>query len=288
MIILAISTNEDSLKCLCRFMSSKNMFEHCDSLLIHTNKGFMKDAVKVLQDSRDFSKYDMLIFSDMDRDQELAAGIAVKLQTSCLSKCTDISLDNDVLNVKREVFGGLSHLSLSIKNKPCVITFSDAVLKNNNEDLIIEPETLEVNAYCSNTKLLSEKKILKTVDLTTADKIVSIGRGIGKKEDLEIVQNLAKCFGAEIGCSRPLSEDYKWLPIERQVGLTGETVKPKLYIAIGISGQVQHVVGMRDSQVVVAINNNKSAPIFEYCDYGLVGDLFAIVPALSKMLNEKV
>jgi electron transfer flavoprotein alpha subunit len=247
----------------------------------------MKDAVGLLRNKKKLSGYDLFVLSDLDRDQEIAAGLSVILQTGCLTMCADIAVVDGSLKVKREVFGGLAHLNLSVKKMPYVVTLSSAALDSENQDLPFQGERFDVSAENSQLKVLSTKEIKKTVDLSSAKKIVSVGRGIGKQENIEIIEKLAESMGAELGCSRPLSEDYKWLPLERQVGLTGETVKPELYFATGISGQVQHLVGMRDSRVVVAINNNKSAPIFQYCDYGIIGDLFEIVPIISQMISEK-
>ena len=124
--------------------------------------------------------------------------------------------------------------------------------------------------------------------LKDAEVIVSAGRGFKKKEDLAVIEELARVLNGVVGASRPLTSDLGWLPEERQVGLTGTTVKPKLYFAIGISGQIQHLTGMRDSRVVVAINTDKHAPIFQECDYGVVGDLYAVVPALAKELKARL
>jgi electron transfer flavoprotein alpha subunit len=119
-----------------------------------------------------------------------------------------------------------------------------------------------------------------TVDLTAAPVIVSVGRGIKEKEYIPVVQRLAEALGAELAASRPIC-DNGWLPMERQVGSSGQTVSPKLYLAVGISGAIQHLVGMKGSKTIIAINKDASAPIFEVADYGVVGDLFEIVPALT-------
>jgi electron transfer flavoprotein alpha subunit len=121
----------------------------------------------------------------------------------------------------------------------------------------------------------------QTVDLSAAPVIVSVGRGIGEQENIGIVEELAKALGAELAASRPIC-DNGWLPMERQVGSSGQTVSPKLYLAVGISGAIQHLVGMKGSKAVIAINKDENAPIFEVADYGVVGDLFEIVPALTK------
>ncbi|MGB6781031.1 MAG: electron transfer flavoprotein subunit alpha/FixB family protein [Terracidiphilus sp.] len=124
----------------------------------------------------------------------------------------------------------------------------------------------------------------QTVDLATAPLIVSVGRGIREAENLQLVEELAAALGAELAASRPIC-DNGWLPMERQVGSSGQTVAPKLYLAVGISGAIQHLVGMKGSQCIVAINKDPDAPIFEVADYGIVGDLFEVVPALTEAIK---
>jgi electron transfer flavoprotein alpha subunit len=128
------------------------------------------------------------------------------------------------------------------------------------------------------------REAAQTVDLSTAAVIVSVGRGIGEQDNLKLVEELASALGAELAASRPIC-DAGWLPMERQVGSSGQTVAPKLYLAVGISGAIQHLVGMKGAKTVVAINKDADAPIFEVADIGVVGDLFEVVPALTRAIR---
>lgn len=129
------------------------------------------------------------------------------------------------------------------------------------------------------------REAARAVDLTAADIIVSVGRGIKEKENIPIVEQLAQALGGELAASRPIC-DNGWLPMERQVGSSGQTVSPKVYFAIGISGAIQHLVGMKGAKTIIAINKDANAPIFEIADYGIVGDLFEIVPALTEEIKK--
>jgi len=129
------------------------------------------------------------------------------------------------------------------------------------------------------------KEAKSAVDLTQAPLIVAIGRGIKAPENIPQAEALAKALGGEIAASRPIC-DEGWLPMERQIGSSGQTVAPKLYLALGISGAIQHVVGMKGARTIVAINKDSNAPIFEIADYGIVGDIFEIMPALTEALEK--
>jgi len=130
------------------------------------------------------------------------------------------------------------------------------------------------------------KKKASSVNLSAARIVVGVGRGIARQEDLALVENLARVLGAEIACSRPIAEGVNWLPRERYLGVSGAVIKPDLYLAVGISGQVQHMVGVTDAKTIVAINKDKLAPIFAHADYGIVGDLYKVVPLLIAVLQK--
>ena len=129
------------------------------------------------------------------------------------------------------------------------------------------------------------KETKQAVDLTQAERIVAVGRGIKGAEHLKLVRRLAKALNAEVAASRPIC-DAGWLPMDRQIGSSGQTVAPKLYLALGISGAIQHLVGMKGSRTIVVVNKDADAPIFEVADYGIVGDLFELIPALMAELGD--
>ncbi|MDX1623212.1 MAG: electron transfer flavoprotein subunit alpha/FixB family protein [Gemmatimonadota bacterium] len=151
-------------------------------------------------------------------------------------------------------------------------------------------EIVEVDVDLSDVEVRTEvldtfQEVEDTVDLSRSDVIVAVGRGIGDEENLEIVRELADALGGQLAASRPVC-DNEWLPMDRQIGSSGQTVAPRLYVAVGISGAIQHIVGMKGSQTVVAINKDPDAPIFAVSDYGVVGDLFEIVPELTRRVKE--
>lgn len=150
----------------------------------------------------------------------------------------------------------------------------------------VEKFSPQLDASAIRTRPLEPfRESARAVDLGAAEVIVSVGRGIKEKDNLPLVEELAKALGGEVAASRPIC-DNGWLPMERQIGSSGQTVSPKLYVAIGISGAIQHLVGMKGSKTIVAINKDSNAPIFEVADYGIVGDLFEVIPALTEEVKK--
>jgi electron transfer flavoprotein alpha subunit len=235
-----------------------------------------------------------LLIGGSKRGRELAPRIATRLKTGCAADCISLSVDQDNrIMSTRMVYGGNSNVILVSKNKPLVASVRPKTFERLPKDELRKGRivNLEIQVGEPRAKVVSIIGAEKgRVNIRNSPIIVTAGRGVKKKEDLSIIEEFASTIGGVVAGSRPLVEDFKWLPKERQVGLSGETVKPSLYVAVGVSGQIHHIVGMKDSRVVVAINSDEAAPIFEACDYGIVGDLYQVIPELSKafksMLNK--
>jgi len=220
--------------------------------------------------------------------KEIAAFSAALSGATYAPEVSDIFVDGEVVRYARAILGGGVIATYRVKAPYLVATYQLYQYPPPEGGQQI-PETIEMEVLAERSKVsrMEVKPLEKVgVDLRKADRIVSVGRGLAKKEDLDMIKKLAELLKAEIGCTRMLTEDYKWLPAERQVGLTGVIVSPRLYMAIGISGQIQHVVGFNKAKIVVAINKDKNAPIHQHADYSIVDDLYKIVPALISYLEK--
>ena len=229
---------------------------------------------------------DVILVGSTRDGKEIASRLAVKLGRPCTSEVFGVALDGGVLQGRRNVFAGklVAEVALPL---PCVVALKVGTTSALPPSAAAAAEKA-MGFLPSKTKLLEMREKEKgTVDLKGAKLIVAAGRGVKKKEDLALVSDLAAALEGAVGCSRPLSADMGWLPEEHHIGLTGVTVHPDLYIAVGISGQLQHVAGIKDSKVIAAVNTDKSAPMFEASDYGVVGDLYAVLPAMLKEIKAR-
>lgn len=220
------------------------------------------------------------------RGKVLAGTMAVHLDTSVISSVNELSVIDDELVCRRMVYGGTAMRKEKFVKSYGVITVSNGIFDVvPSTDTTAEIEAIAGVPSASLKRISRNEKTEGTVNLVAAKRIVDVGRGLAAEEDLEMCRSLAKILDGEVGCSRPVAENNKWMPKSSYLGITGVQVKPELLIALGLSGQVQHIGGINKSKVIVAINKDKSAPIFKNADFGLVGDMYKIIPALIEKLS---
>jgi len=234
-------------------------------------------------------KPDFVFFPHTYQVRDFAPKLAASLGRGMIADCVALRHENGRLVFVRQMFQGKTAADVTFQgDPPWFVSFQAGCFRSDQVEtggsaaartvaVELKPEQIRTKPL----ELFREAK--QAVDLTQAPIIVAIGRGIKEPTNLPLVEKLAATLGGEIAASRPIC-DEGWLPLERQIGSSGQTVAPKLYLAIGISGAIQHVVGMKGSRTIVAINKDANAPIFEVADYGIVGDLFEIVPALTEEL----
>ncbi len=227
--------------------------------------------------------------------RDLAGAVATELRTGLTADCTGLTIDDKrFLLQTRPAFGGnIMATILTERTRPQMASVRPHVMpmpeKNTSrrgeiirESMSLEEEDLLVKVL----EIIDDRKGgAETTDIAAADVLIAGGRGLQSAENFHLLQELADELGGVVACSRG-AVDVGWVPVERQVGQTGKTVRPKIYIACGISGAIQHLVGMQDSDVIIAINRDKQAPIFEVATYGIVGDLFQVVPAITRRIKE--
>lgn len=222
---------------------------------------------------------------------ELAPAIANALGMNALTNCVNIEVGNGAVTVTRPLFDGTMHAQIALEEDATAVVALQkgpaTAMAPSAKQTVVESIIIDVDSISSRSRVLEITEEAKSdVDLGKAEIIVAVGRGIGDKEKIHFTAELAEALGGTLACSRPVV-DVGWLPKERQVGASGKSVAPKVYVACGISGAIQHLTGMRDSKRIIAINKDPSAPIFQVAHIGVVGDLFEIVPALTKAARER-
>jgi len=221
--------------------------------------------------------------------RDFAPKLAARFGKSLISDCIRAQVVGDKLTFTRRIFlGKLDADVTSDGAAPVFATFQTGAYRpdqaKKGSGAPVENLALEIG----DVRMIPEapfQEAKQAVDLTKADVIVAIGRGIKSKDNIALAEKLAEVLGGDLAASRPIC-DAEWLPIDRQIGSSGQTVSPKLYIALGISGAIQHLVGMKNSGTIVAINKDAEAPIFDIADYGIVGDLFEAVPVLTEEIKK--
>ena len=262
--------------------------EH-DLLESYTADGYCIALKRVVESA----KPDLVLFPHTYQVRDFAPKLAAMLGKGFIGDCIGYRNEAGKLAFVRQMFQGRTAADVSfIGAGPWFASFqsgafrADQVAAAEGDAKPIQKIAVDLKPEQIRTKPLELFKEAKSaVDLTQASLIVAVGRGIKAPENIAQAEALAKAMGAEIAASRPIC-DEGWLPMERQIGSSGQTVAPKLYLALGISGAIQHVVGMKGARTIVAINKDQNAPIFEIADYGIVGDIFEIMPALTEELQK--
>lgn len=231
--------------------------------------------------------YDILILSNTALGKDLAPRLSVRLNASCVVDCIKINVSNNDIIFTRPAYAGKALIDVKLLNAKKVITIRPNVFKAQVEDnpSPAEVEVKEISNVNLKSKVTSFKKAEGKLDVAEADIIVSGGRGMKGPENFHLIEELADALGGAVGASRAVV-DAGWRPHNEQVGQTGKTVSPSLYVACGISGAIQHLAGMSSSKYIVAINKDKDAPIFNVADYGITGDVFEIIPALTDEIKK--
>ncbi len=230
---------------------------------------------------------DVVVFGHTYQARDWVPRLSARLDAPFISDCTELSLQNKAM-LTRQVYQGKINADLHGDGLLLVSVQSGSYRADEVESGNSNVETVNVDLSSVGNSIRPGEKFQESkggVDLTRADVVVSVGRGIGKEENIPLMEELTTALNGELGSSRPVV-DYGWLPHERQVGSSGQVVSPKMYLAVGISGAIQHQVGMKGSDNIVAINKDANAPIFEIADYGVVGDLFEIIPKLTDSIKD--
>src|ERR1700739_594277 len=264
------------------------LVEH-DLLEAYTPDGYCVALKQVIESA----KPDLVLFPHTYQVRDFAPKLAASLAKGMIGDCVGYRSEGGKLVFVRQMFQGKTVADVSFLGAgPWFASFqagafrADLVKAHASGKAPVNSASVQLNAAQIRTKPLDLFKEAKSaVDLTQAPLIVAIGRGIKAPANIPPAEALAKALGGEIDASRPIC-DEGWLPMERQIGSSGQTVAPKLYLALGISGAIQHVVGMKGARTIVAVNKDQNAPIFEIADYGVVADIFEIMPALTEALEK--
>lgn len=232
----------------------------------------------------------LVLFPHTYQVRDFAPKLATRLGQSLVSDVTRVKIEGSQITFIRQLFQGKLNADVQASTAgPHFASIQAGAYRA--EDLAAGSAAVETFTPQLDASMIRQKpeppfrESARAVDLTSCDIIVSVGRGIQEASNIPLVEELAQALGGEIAASRPIC-DNGWLPMERQIGSSGQTVSPKVYVAVGISGAIQHVVGMKGAKAIVAINKDPNAPIFELADYGVVGDLFEILPLLTEEVRK--
>ena len=285
--ILCLGENASSLRDQASDYKAKNLIlaQH-DIINTYSADGYSKALSQIVSELS--PKYVLMGHSYMVRD--FLPRVSAKLDIPFVSDIIAVEYDGDSPIFSRQVFNAKLATKVEATSDTVLLSFQSAAFSSDGMQIggSENQSDFSVNLEASDIKSQSEAEFQESasgVDLTTAELIVSVGRGIESQDNLPLVESLASAMGAEIASSRPVV-DMGWLPPYRQIGSSGQAVSPKLYLSVGISGAIQHVVGMKGSKTIMAINKDEDAPIFEIADYAIIGDLMEIVPKLTEEIQK--
>ncbi|HAO3488016.1 TPA: electron transfer flavoprotein subunit alpha [Escherichia coli] len=230
----------------------------------------------------------MLLLAATKRGKALAARLSVQLNAALVNDAAAVDIVDGHICAEHRMYGGLAFAQEKINSSLAIITLAPGVQEPCASDNSHQCPTETVPYVAPRHEILCRERRAKaasSVDLSKAKRVVGVGRGLAAQDDLKMVHELAAVLNAEVGCSRPIAEGENWMERERYIGVSGVLLKSDLYLTLGISGQIQHMVGGNGAKVIVAINKDKNAPIFNYADYGQVGDIYKVVPALISQLS---
>ena len=254
----------------------------------YTPDGFVQALEQVVQHEQPA----LVLCPHTYQTRDFAPKLAARVDRPILTDCVGFKRLGAQFAFVRPMFQGKLHADVVASGAtPHFVTFQIGAFRRDSAARRETPATMRTLSVSIDAAAIRQqpeapfKEARQVVDLTQAERIVAVGRGIKGAEHLELVRRLAKALNAEVAASRPIC-DAGWLPMDRQIGSSGQTVAPKLYLALGISGAIQHLVGIKGSRTIVAVNQDADAPIFEVADYGIVGDLFEVVPALIAELGD--
>ncbi|MCL2894005.1 electron transfer flavoprotein subunit alpha [Brenneria tiliae] len=230
----------------------------------------------------------LILLAATKRGKALAARLSIQFDAALVNDVTALNVEDDGIYAEHRMYGGLAFGREKINTPIAVVTLAPGVFEPQPESAPRPCQVIQTDYLTPRQEMVCQErrgKPASSVDLSKAKRVVGIGRGLVAQDDLRMVQELAALLQAEVGCSRPIAEGEHWMERERYIGVSGVLLKSDLYLALGISGQIQHMVGGNGAKTIVAVNKDKNAPIFQYADYGLVGDIYKVVPALIEQLS---
>ncbi len=246
--------------------------------------------VNVLVPEAEIARPELILVEAGSRGKDLAAQLAARLTCPCITNCTKLESKDGKLVFQRTIYGGLANQDLECQVYPLVVTIAPHTFERPEpSERAGEIVNLTLPEADSRIQIIERKvKEASEVNLAEAKVVIGVGRGLTEKSGLALFEETAQLLGGEIGCTRPVAEDLGWLAEERYIGISGRQIKPDLYLCAGISGQIQHVFGIRDAKTIVSIDKNESAPIFKVSDYYIVGNLEEVLPAfIAELKNEQ-